>query len=328
MRKFIVGLLMVGGLSALAAPAMAQAPVVPQGGVGDPLTLAASGVLIPFLAGPGDISLLEVASPVGDNAGVHMFFYDQTCARVGDSVGLPATTNDIAFLQIPSLGLPATTTAGLITIAQVDPSGFLLTPLANPIHSRVYVYNAGSGRSRVIEPIILDVAEFPGDPHTWSPLRRAATFFAPQETAVVQTRVFFSCPLDTIQTATGGAFPGTLFPTIIPAFPHLPATDALRVRIYDTNEVLWRDAKTPCNCIQEESIAAISNFYSDPLANLGTFTEVEANPNASNAKPDVVENNFTGYVAIATVNSAVNNFVHRMSNGSRPSIQGILTPAR
>jgi hypothetical protein len=328
MRKFIVGLLMVGGLSTMAAPAMAAQVAQAQGGLGDPLTLAASGVLIPFLQGSGDVSLLEVASPVGSNAGAHMFFYDQSCARVGDSVGLPATTNDIAFLQIPTVGLPATVTGGLITIGQVDASGFALTPLASPIHTRVYVFNVNSGRSRVIEPIILDTAEFPGDPHTWSPLRTGATFFAPQETAAVQTRVFFSCPLDTIQTATGGAFPGTLFPVIVPHFPHIAATDALRVRIYDTNEVLWRDTRTACNCIQEESIAAISNFYADPLANLGTFSEVESNPVASNATENVTENVFTGYVATATVGSAVNNFVHRMSNGSRSSLQGTLLDAR
>jgi hypothetical protein len=320
MRKFIVGLLMVGGLSALAAPAMAQ-----QGGVADPLTLAASGVLIPFLSGAGDVSLLEVASPVGANAGAHMFFFDQDCKRTGDSVGLPATANDIAFLQIPSVGLNPAVTAGLITIASVDPSGFLLVPLLNPIHTRVYVFNTGSGRSRVIDPIILDAAEFPGDPHTWSPLRSGATFFAPQETAQVSTRVFFCCPLSTIQSAEGGAFPATLFPAIDPHFPDTADPEALQARIYDTNEVLWRDVRTPCGCVREESIIAISSFYADPLANLGTYTEIESNPLPPSEDSPV---SFTGYVATATVGSAVNNFVHRMSNGSRASLQGTVTPAR
>jgi len=325
MRKFIVGLLMVGGISTMAAPAMAQVPVVPQGGVADPLTLAASGVLIPFLAGTGDVSLLEVASPVSDNSGAHMFFFDQDCKRTGDSVGLPATTNDIAFLQIPSVGLAPAVTAGLITIASVDASGFNLEPLLSPIHTRVYVFNTGSGRSRVIEPIILDAAEFPGDPHTWSPLRSGATFFAPQETAQVSTRVFFSCPLSTIQSATGGAFPATKFPAINPHFPDTAAVDALQARIYDTDEVLWRDVRTPCGCVKEESVIAISTFYADPIAHLGTYTEVEANPLPTAANSPV---SFTGYVATATVGSAVNNFVHRMSNGSRASLQGTVTPAR
>src|SRR5713101_3296634 len=121
MRKLIVGL-MVGGLLAMAAPVMAQQ----QGGIGDPLTLATSGVLMPFFGAAGDAFLLEVASPVGDNSGVHMFFFNAACARVGDSVGLSLTTNDIAFLQVGSV-IPGVN-AGLITIGSVDASGFELRP--------------------------------------------------------------------------------------------------------------------------------------------------------------------------------------------------------
>ena len=60
-----------------------------------------------------------------------------------------------------------------------------------------------------------------------------------------------------------------------------------------------------------------------PEAALGTYTEVESNQLGSQG-----DFAFTGYVATATVNSAVNNFVHRMSNGSRDSIQGRLTSGR
>jgi len=321
MRKLIVGLLMVGGLLAVAAPSMAQQG---QGGIGDPLTLAASGVLIPFLNANGDVSLLEVASPVGDNSGMHMFFFDQACNRVGESVGLPATANEITFLQITpvNMGITGTPpTAGLIALGQVDQTGFNLVPLENPIHSRVYAFNTISGRSRVIEPITLDTAEFSsafGLPHAWNPLRTAATFFAPQETSVVATRVALICPLNTVQGAAIDAFPVTRFPTIDPHFPSQFLATMLRARIYDTNEVLRRDVRTSCACVREDSVTGISNVYGLPEAALGTYTELE-----SNEVTIVGDFPFTGYVATATVGSAVNNFVHRLSNGNKLSIQGV-----
>jgi hypothetical protein len=47
MSKFIMVALLVASLIAGATPVMAQ-PVL-QGGIGDPLTLAASGVVVPFI---------------------------------------------------------------------------------------------------------------------------------------------------------------------------------------------------------------------------------------------------------------------------------------
>lgn len=340
MRKFIVGLV-VGGLLAVTAPAMAQ-QLIPQGGIGDPLTLATSGVLIPFLGG-SDVSLLEVASPVGDNGGLHMFFFDDTCTRIGDSVGLPLTTNDIGFIQVPTV-VPSAK-AGLITIGSADPSGFELRPLENPIHSRVYVFNTTSARSRVLEPIILDTAEYSSDrfqliaPHTWSPLRTAATFFAPQETSTVETRLLLICPSTNIQNPDPkkvSAFNPTFFPQIrvgpidpttlqqAPGLAPKFVDDMLRARIYDTNEVFLRDVHTGCSCVRSAEVTDISNVYSAAEAALGTYTEIEAN-NLNSGNFDFA---FTGYKATATVNSPVNNFVGRFSNGSRDSIQGNLTSTR
>jgi len=347
MRKFMVGL-MVGGLLAVTAPAIAQAQVQAQpqqAGIGDPLTLAASGVLIPFLGGT-DVSLLEIASPVGDNSGVHMLFFDATCARIGDSVGLPLTTNDIGFVQIPTVA----SGSGLITIGQVDATGFNLLPLDNPIHTRVYVFNSVTARSRVLDPIILDTAEFSRSPiselHTWSALRTSSTFYAPQQTATVTTDLIFICPSTTIQDRTDpnkGAFPfgntstGAVFPRILvgspddfaagtakgglaPSFP----TDMLRARIYNTNEVFLRDVRTTCACVRSASVLDISSVYSTADAVLGTYTELEANP-ANSASFDFA---FTGYKNTASVGSAVNIFTGRLSNGSRASIQGTLTDTR
>lgn len=338
MRKFIVGL-MVGGLLAVTAPAFAQ-PQAQQAGIGDPLTLAASGVLIPYLGGT-DVSLLEVASPVGDNSGVHMLFFDATCSRVGDSVGLPLTVNDIGFVQIPTI----VSGAGLITLGQVDASGFNLLPLDNPVHTRMYVFNTVTARSRVLEPIILDTAEFSRNAilalHTWSPLRTAATFYAPQQTATVTTDLVLICPSRSIQSPTATAaqafpvasgFPeilvgspadflnGVAKPGLAPSFP----VDMLRARIYNTNEVFLRDVRTTCACVRSASVLDISNVYSTADAVLGAYTEIEANP-VNTANFDFA---FTGYRNTASVGSAVNIFTGRLSNGSRDSIQGSLTNTR
>ena len=57
-----------------------------------------------FFGDPGDVALLEIGSPVGDNSSLHMLFFDAACDRVGDSVFLPLTTNDISFLQVTGDG--------------------------------------------------------------------------------------------------------------------------------------------------------------------------------------------------------------------------------
>jgi hypothetical protein len=60
----------------------------------------------------------------------------------------------------------------------------------------MYLFSTVDGRSRVLEPIILNTAEFPSIAHWWSPLRTGADFFAPLQTAAVQTDLFLICPKD------------------------------------------------------------------------------------------------------------------------------------
>jgi hypothetical protein len=328
MRKLIAVGVLVGGLLAGAGSAMAQ-PLAGQGGVGDPLTLAASGVLIPYITGGagGTVALIEVASPVAANPNLHMLFYNTTCDRVGDSVGLPETENDIAFQDVGSV-LPAGT-SGLVAIAGADLSGFVLVPLTAPIHSRVYEFNPLDGRSRVLEPVIVDTAEF-GVPsgnnsHIWSPLRTAATFYAPLETATVNTQLTLVCPRTTIQGATdaafgsgAGPFSTTGFPVIAPPFMVTPSSVDMRARIYDTNENLLRDSRWGCDCLTPDySVLNISNVYEDTtVAAAGTYTELEVR--------STTVGTFTGYRAVFSVGSPLNNFFGRLSNGSRPSIQGPL----
>jgi len=263
MRKLIAVGVLVGGLLAGAGSAMAQ-PI--QGGIGDPLTLAASGVLIPYVTSGGTVALLEVASPVGNNPNLHMQFFDANCNKVGPSVGMPLTTNDIAFQVVgESQGGPVPDgNNGLVAISATGQDGFSNIPLESAIHSRMYVFSAEDGTSRVLEPIILDTAEFSGLFNTWSPMRTAATFFSPLQTASVHTRLFLICPKTTIQGETGayfgtggGPFSNTGFPVISPTFPgpnDPTAPHTLRVRIYDTNEVFLRDTRTTCICFTQKDL--------------------------------------------------------------------------
>jgi len=320
MRKLIVGL-MVGGVLAMAAPAIAQ--------VADPLTLAASGVLMPFFGGSGNISFLEVASPVGGNPFLHMFFFDTACNRMSDSVGLPETINDIALLNT-SLVVPGL--SGLITIAQADASGFELRPLQSPIHSRVYWLNAVTGRNRVLEPITLDTFGFAAA-GTWNPLRTAATFFAPLEGGAVTTTLYFICPKSNIQGAAGSAFPATApagFPAIAPPFPaSFPTTcssagGCLRARVYNTDEVFLRDVKTPCDCLVTKNVLTISNVYNNAVeAPGGTYTEIESDPGP--VPPGSLDFAFTGYKSIQALGTPIDLF-GRLSNGNRGQIQGLGLP--
>jgi len=336
MRKLIAVGVLVGGLLAGAGSAMAQ-PV--QGGIGDPLTLAASGVLIPYVTSGGTVALLEVASPVADNPNLHMQFFDANCNIVGPSVGMPLTTNDIAFqvVGVSQGGVVPDGTNGLVAIAGVGPDGFTNIPLENAIHSRMYTFNASDGTSRVLEPIILDTAEFPGNPHTWSPMRTAATFFSPLQTASVHTRLFLICPKASIQGVAGSYFDTALgFPEILPKFPGSlslsPAPHPLRVRIYDTNEVFKRNTFTTCVCFTQKNLEepnpvagtnGIDGIYGNAAeVPFGTYTELEEDPTLS------TPSTFTGYRSIFTVGSPLNNFFGRLSNGSRPSIQGTLSSER
>jgi hypothetical protein len=284
-------------------------------------------VLIPYITGGagGTVALIEVASPVTANPNLHMLFYNASCQRVGDSVGIPETENDIAFQDVGKI--LSAGTSGLVAIAGVDATGFTLIPLLSPIHSRVYEFNPVDGRSRVFEPIVLDTAEF-GIPFTssgltiWSPLRTAATFYAPlEQSGFVETQLTLVCPRTTIQGAGSaafgsgaGPFSDTGFPVIAPSFKVSPSSTDMRARIYDTNEIFKRDVRFGCDCLTADlSVLGISSFYADaPEAALGTYTEVET---ASST-----EGTFTGYRAVFSVGSPLNNFFGRLSQGSGLSL--------
>ncbi|HEV8437197.1 MAG TPA: hypothetical protein VGT40_03790 [Methylomirabilota bacterium] len=317
----MVGLVAVA-LLAVAAPAWAQ---VSSLGMGDPLGLINSGAVMPYVGSPaiggvspGSISFLEVYSPVGGNAGFHMFFFDANCVKSPVSVGLPLTTNDVEILRIDNIdpGVPAD---GLVTAAGVDQSGFSLQPLNNPIHARTLWINGGQDFARVLEPIMLDHAEFVGQLLSWSPLRTAATFFAPLEQGGFHTTIYLVCPNNKINSHTASdnaVFPSPLFPELIPNPQGGGLATGLQARVYDDEEVFLRDFTTTCNCLTARAVTALSTVFADVnFAPRGTFTELEGiSGTATHA--------FYGWRAIQAGGLDI---FGRLSNGNFNSIRGTLT---
>lgn len=346
MRKFITAVLMVGSLVMIAVPVMAQdggeSAVALQGGIADPNTLASFGVVLPYSTSTalGAIALIQVASPVEQNLDAHMFFYQANCLRVGPSVGIPLTKNDIAFQAVNDI-VPSGTD-GLIALAKADASGFTLIPLDNPVHARVYEFNSNTGRSTVLAPIIVNAAEFVSVAHWYSPLRTGATFFAPLQSQSVATDLILICPLSTIVGAPGAAFgqdPGgngeidftnTLFPQINPRLPAFPApSNNIRVRVYNVNEFFKRDFTISCTCFTPFIAIAnsVSPFYGigQPGEALdGTYTELTSVPPTVTGLPvnSGPRTSFTGYTTSYTVGSGSNAFFAPLQSGSQLSIDG------
>lgn len=387
MRKFIalgvlIGVFQLGGL--LLAPPQASAQLTTwQGGIGDPVTLAASGVLVPFLNNQdplaGTVAYLEILSPVGYNDGskfldgnlpltreqLHAVFYNETCTRV-TSRFLPTTKDDVTYLNITT-GITAITGNGLVAIgASPQNNGINLVPLDNPILVKMFLFNVGTGQSRVLEPIVVDTFDYPtgsivdpngytGGPTVWSPLRRGAAFFTPLEGATgvagqVNSRLILVCPRNSIQndntthTSNVGAFPQVQpgppnsvatysgFPGIDPPFwqggTAFPTSGVWQLQpmngiIYDDNEVHVVDFGSSCDCVTELSVNAFDPLVYKNLQSLpvpptprGTLTELFVN--------SATQGSFTGYKQSFTVGAAINNFSHRLGNGSDISLKGVV----
>src|SRR5712692_6129280 len=102
MRKLMglkVALLVVSLLTMAAVPATAQ--------LADPLSLAASGVLLPFFSDPaaGFVSVLEIVSPVVPSSftnPLHVIFFRETCVRDGSIGDLETAKQAKAFVSSAS----------------------------------------------------------------------------------------------------------------------------------------------------------------------------------------------------------------------------------
>jgi hypothetical protein len=378
MRKLMglkVALLVVSLLTMAAVPATAQ--------LADPLSLAASGVLLPFFSDPaaGFVSVLEIVSPVVPTTQgfqpafnftnpLHAVFFSATCVRDGSAGDVETAKQAKAFITSAAPFL--LTFNGLAAIASTIQGNDLL-PLNFPIHSRTHWIDVKTGRLRELEPIILDTfltlapgflplvanpgaggsiglcgpgaGVFAGSLNNgfcWSPLRSAATFVTPQESASLKGSIYLICPTADIQggsvaaTPTGtnsGVFnPANGFPRIqnrdgSTGFPArgvvtLTNTTTLRGRIYNDDETLVRDIQVPCACLTATALLSIDTVYGLAPANLGPFTvpvwytELEVQSATSNT---VISNaqqfSFTGYWGLEVAGHEGTLF-HRMSNAS------------
>jgi hypothetical protein len=303
----MVGLLVVG-LLAVAGPATAQ--------LADPLSLAASGVLLPYFGSGTNLSIIELASPVSENPNLHMIFYNANCTRV-ISRPEPLSTNDLTLVVVPgSPGVPTPGINGLVAVAETLNDNDLV-PLSNPLHTRVNWIDLASGRSRVLEPITVDTFAVSGLV-VWNPLRSGATFFAPRNTAPIASIIYLICPKTSIQGAAGPpvpAFPVAAgFPAIVP--PFLPAypNGSIGGRVYNTDENLLTNITTDCDCLQIKPLVDAAGGFGGAgavYAAQDTYTELFA---ATGAAPQSGFG-FTGYRAITIFGPGAGpDFFGRLSN--------------
>jgi hypothetical protein len=373
---------------------MAAVPATAQ--LGDPLSLAASGVLLPFFsdANAGFVSVLEIVSPVvPTNLGItppfnflnpiHAVFFRENCARDKSIADVETAKQAKAFITTAS---PLTLTFnGLAAIANTL-QGNDLVPLSFPLHTRTHWIDAKTGRLRELEPIILDTfltlnpgflplvanvgangsiglcgpgaGVFAGSANNgfcWSPLRSAATFVTPQESASLKASIYMICPTADIQSATGGVFSPTA--TVISGqitsggFPRIQNRDgsfgfpgrsvitgnnvtSLRGRIYNDDESGPKDITVPCTCLSTTTVASIDSLYSTAPVNLGAFTVpvwyTELESQSANPNPVVAGSaqffSFTGYWGLE-VTGREGTLFHRMSNASLDNLSfGINNP--
>jgi hypothetical protein len=359
MRRFVT-LKVVLPLMCLLA--MAAGPATAQ--LGDPLSLAATGALLPFFSDPaaGFVSVFELTSPVVPTTvgttlpadftnPIHAVFFTETCTRDGSAADVFTAKQAKAYISsAPSFSL---TFNGLAAFAAA-PNGNDLLGRSFPFHARVHWIDVKTGRLRELEPIILSTflglndGFLPlvvnagagasiglGPPFVWNPLRSAATFVTPQESASLKASVYLICPRGSIQSPTGsGVFP-------VPSFPRLVNRDGsfgfleshvvtgnsvarLRGRIFDDNEALVRDFELPCDCLTTRAVLDIDAVYGLPPTNLGSqsvpvwYTELESTAQTNNtillgSPPQ--HNSFTGYWGLEIAGHEATLF-HRMSTAS------------
>jgi hypothetical protein len=359
---------------------MAAVPATAQ--LADPLSLAASGVLLPFFSDTanGHVSVLEIASPVVPTVigntfpfdftnPLHAVFFRENCARASSAQDEQTSKQAKAYISSAAPFL-----LGFNGLAAIGSSlnGNDLVPLNFPIHSRTHWINTKSGRLRELEPINLDnflqlnaaflplVVNFgagasiglcvsgPTTPplaatpfngtsngFCWNPLRSAATFVTPQETASIIASIILICPTADIQSPTGGG----VFP-VAAGFPRLVNRDGsfgflarnvitgnntsrVRGRIYDDNEFLARDFEVGCACLSNIPVLTLDGIYATPPTNLGAFTvpvwytELESLAGSPNPVTPVAaqHHSFTGYWNLE-VTGHEGTLFHRLSNAS------------
>ncbi|HMH51843.1 MAG TPA: hypothetical protein VK548_16525 [Candidatus Acidoferrum sp.] len=289
---------------------MTVAPAAAQ--LGDPLSLAALGVLLPFFSDPaaGFVSVFELTSPVVPGTigfapptdftnPIHAVFFNATCTRTTSNSDVFTSKQTKAIISTVS---PLSLTYNGLAAFATSPGGNDLIQTNFPFFSRTHWIDVKTGRLRELEPItvaaflglapgFLPLVVNPGagasielgPPFVWNPLRSAVTFVTPQESASVRGSLYLICPRATIQSPTGGGV------FSVPSFPRLVNRDGsfgfqpghvitnnsvsrLRARVYDDNEALSRDYEIPCDCLTARSLLDIDGGYAGPPTNLGAGT--------------------------------------------------------
>jgi hypothetical protein len=151
-------------LLAVCLSLVAVAPASAQ--LADPLSLAASGVLLPFFsdAAAGFVSIFEVVSPVVPTTQgftppfsftnpLHAVFFSATCVRDGSAGDVETAKQAKAYISSAQPFL--LNFNGLAAIGSTIQGNDLL-PLNFPLHTRTHWIDTKTGRLRELEPIILD----------------------------------------------------------------------------------------------------------------------------------------------------------------------------
>jgi hypothetical protein len=377
-----MGVLALFLLAAAAAPAAAQ--------LADPLSLATSGVLLPFFSdsAAGFVSMLEIVSPVatpGFTNPLHAVFFRATCERDSSIGDLQTLKQAKAFISTAS---PISLNFNGLAAIAMTVAGNDLLPLNFPVHARTHWIDAKTGRVRELEPIVLDTfasltvgtqagpsnsiglcgadavafARGLNNGFCWSPLRSAAAFVTPQETASLKASIYLICPTQDIQQGSAaGAADGTPPPLLLhtggvfnpnngfiriqnrdgsTGFPWRSVADGLakqqlRGRIYNDDESGPRDIVTSCACLTIRPILSLDSIYSTAPVNLGShtvplwYTELEVQTQTWQVNTaDAYDSqwSFTGYWGLEVAGHQA-TFFHRMSPASLDNLSfGIPNP--
>lgn len=301
MSRRIIGLAAIA-LLALGGRAAAQ--------TGDPLGLIAGGAILPFWASPGNVTVMEVTSPVGSNTTGHAVFFTAACTR-DESVPLPLTTNDVTVLAVNDQGVAFD---GVMALATTFDE-ISLAPGSQPIHVRAHWFNLAEDFARVVDAASIAHGENLG--LTYNAFRSGASFMAEREHGAAAHTLYLVCPGSAV-TASLPASAG--FPPP-PAFAHSATTGSIRGRVYDWDETPVRNIDTPCVCLTTVPLAALSPVYA-----LGpTYTELVTYPGLV---PPAEPPTFLGYRAIRFTTPAgqVLDDFGRLASAAGASYGGLVVP--
>ena len=238
-------------------------------GTGDPVGLISDAAIQPFWNNGADNTLIEVTSPRDWND-LYIVYYDQDCNRLFSSDKFISWKGAIVFTP----DLLASDVQGLAVIATTKDKIFA-RPLDAAIHVRGYWFNLGLDFIRVVDPIAVTSTESKFPQQTYSPLRSAASFAAPDDdNPLFSTFLFLNCPssnvLGDLSTFKFPKAPRTAFKLTRPGL--------ILGYLYDDDENFLIDFDLPCSCSSMFEVGVdISPLYNttDTYTELVTYNIVD-----------------------------------------------------